>query len=41
MKFKGNNKQLKTWFDTLISIYGSNAKIVDIERSVRAVRWCK
>ena len=38
MRFKGSNKQLKTWFDTLISIYGSNAKIADIERSVRAVR---
>lgn len=38
MRFKGSNKQLKAWFDTLISIYGASAKIADIERSVRAVR---
>lgn len=41
MRFKGSNKQLKTWFDTLLSIYGSNAKIADIERSVRVVRGNK
>ena len=38
MRFKGSNKQLKVWFDTLISIYGTDAKIADIEKSVRAVR---
>ena len=38
MRFKGSNKQLKAWFDTLISIYGINAKISDIEKSVKAVR---
>lgn len=38
MRFKGNNEQLKAWFDTLISIYGANAKIADIEKSVKAVR---
>lgn len=41
MRFKGSNKQLKTWFDTLISIYGSNAKISDIEKSVKVVRGCR
>ena len=38
MRFKGSNKQLKEWFDTLLSIYGAGAKIADIERSVREVR---
>lgn len=38
MRFKGSNEQLKVWFDTLLSIYGSNAKIADIEKSVKAVR---
>lgn len=38
MRFKGNNKQLEAWFQTLISIYGANAKIADIEKSVKAVR---
>lgn len=38
MRFKGSNKQLKTWFDTLISIYGFDAKIADIEKSIRIVR---
>ena len=41
MKFKGSNEQLKTWFDTLLSIYGANAKIADIEKSVKAVRRSK
>lgn len=38
MRFKGSNKQLKAWFDTLISIYGANAKIADIEKSVKVIR---
>lgn len=38
MRFKGSNKQLKTWFDTLIMIYGADAKIADIQKSVAAVR---
>lgn len=38
MRFKGSNEQLKVWLDTLISIYGANAKIADIEKSVKAVR---
>lgn len=38
MRFKGSNEELKVWFDTLLSIYGANAKIAEIERSVKAVR---
>lgn len=38
MRFKGSNKQLEAWFQTLLRIYGSNAKISDIEKSVKAVR---
>lgn len=38
MRFKGNSKELASWFDTLISIYGSSAKFIDIEKSVKAVR---
>lgn len=38
MRFKGSNEQFKIWFDTLLSIYGANAKMVDIQKSVKAVR---
>lgn len=38
MRFKGSSKELASWFDVLISIYGSNAKLIDIEKSVKAVR---
>lgn len=30
MKFRGNSKQLKLWFDSLITIFGQDAKIVDL-----------
>ena len=38
MRFKGSSKQIKMWFDTLISIYGERAKISEIEKSVKEVR---
>ncbi len=38
MRFKGNSSQLKICFDTLISIFGKDAKIVDIEKYILAFR---
>lgn len=38
MRFKGNNEKLEMWFQTLICLYGENAKIVDIQKSIQIVR---
>lgn len=38
MRFKGNNRAMGMWFQTLISLYGPEAKIVDIQKSIQAVR---
>lgn len=38
VNFKGSNKELGTFLQTLILIYGENAKISDIEKSIAAVR---
>ena len=38
MKFKGSIEELMNLFNLLIVMYGPGAKVVDIERSVRAVR---
>lgn len=38
MRFKGNASQLKTFFDTLISIFGEDAKVITIERRVKTMR---
>lgn len=38
INFKGSNKDLGTFLQTLILIYGENAKIADIEKSIALVR---
>lgn len=38
MRFKGSNKAMGVWFQTLISLYGPEATIVDIQKSIQAVR---
>lgn len=38
MRFKGSNRDMGMWFQTLISLYGPEAKISDIQKSIRAVR---
>lgn len=41
MRFKGSNKGLTNWFNTLISLYGADATMADIQRSIAAVRGDK
>ena len=38
MIFRGNSKQLKLCFDTLISIFGQDAKIAYVEKCIIATR---
>ena len=38
MIFRGNSKQLKLCFDTLISIFGQDAKITYVEKCIIATR---
>lgn len=38
MRFKGSNKQIELIFDTLIQLYGADAKITDIQKSILLVR---
>lgn len=38
VNFKGSNKDLGNFLQTLILIYGENAKIKDIEQSIKNVR---
>lgn len=38
MKFRGNGLQLELWFNTLISIFGKDAKIADIEKYIVVFR---
>lgn len=38
MRFKGRNKQIELIFDTLILLYGADAKITDIQKSILLVR---
>lgn len=38
MNFKGSIKDLGTFLQTLILLYGENAKIADIQNSIGAVR---
>lgn len=38
VNFKGSIKDLSNFLQTLILIYGENAKIVDIQKSIAAVR---
>ena len=38
MKFRGNGVQLELCFDILISIFGKDAKIADIEKRVATFR---
>lgn len=38
MKFKGNSLQMQSWFEALISIFGKDAKIADIEKCITAFR---
>lgn len=38
VNFKGSIKDLSTFLQTLILIYGENAKIIDIQKSIAVVR---
>lgn len=38
MRFKGSNKQIELIFYTLIQLYGADAKISDIQKSILLVR---
>lgn len=38
MKFKGNSRQIETLFIMLIQLYGVDAKVIDIQKSVLQVR---
>lgn len=38
MRFKGRNKQIELIFDTLIQLYGADAKITDIQKSILLFR---
>lgn len=38
MMFKGNSKQIGYLFQSLITLYGSDVKILDIQKSILLVR---
>ena len=38
MRFKGNSKQIETLFIMLIQLYGADAKVIDIQKSVLQIR---
>lgn len=38
VNFKGNIKDLGKFLDTLILLYGENARIIDIQKSIGAIR---
>ena len=38
MRFRGNASQLKTFFDTMIAIFGEDAKISKIESNIKAMK---
>ena len=38
MKFRGNASQLKTFFDTLIAIFGEDAKIITVESRTKSMK---
>ena len=38
MRFRGNAKELKTFFDTLIAVFGEDAKVKNIESRVKTMR---
>lgn len=38
VNFKGSIKDLSNFLQTLILIYGENARIIDIQKSIGAVR---
>lgn len=38
MIFKGSNTKLTMWFQLLVTIYGADATIVDIQRSIATIR---
>lgn len=38
MRFRGRNKQIELIFNTLIQLYGADAKISDIQKSILVVR---
>lgn len=38
MRFKGSNKQLSLIFNMLIQLYGAEAKILDIQKSILVFR---
>lgn len=41
MKFRGNAKELKVFFETLIAVFGEDAKITNIEQRVKAMKEAK
>lgn len=38
MRFRGNASQLKTFFDTLIAVFGEDAKVRKIESRIKTMR---
>lgn len=38
MRFKGSNRQIELIFSTLIQLYGADAKIAAIQKSILKVR---
>jgi len=38
MRFRGNASQLKTFFDTLIAIFGEDAKISAVESRAKSLK---
>lgn len=38
MRFRGNASQLKTFFDTLIAVFGEDVKVSTVESRIKSMR---